>query len=230
MALSAVKTFVAGEPLFASDLNDMNTNILHNGLPLISPLTGALDANSQVITSVGALGFADGGSGSLALARSGIGLVWNDDTRDTLLQNTLAFNQTTVGNVGSGEDDLMSLALEASFFAVTNRCIRIVAGFTFADTANTKTLKIKLGSSTYTINDVTAAPQDVDAIVDVYLYRPSASHQTLRGSIYMASNAESMPYVAWTETETGALTLKFTGSATADNDIVQNFMAVTLVQ
>ena len=51
MALSAVKTFVSGEVLFASDLNDLNTNILNNGLALLSPLTGTLDCDSQQLTN-----------------------------------------------------------------------------------------------------------------------------------------------------------------------------------
>lgn len=51
MALAAVKTFIANEVLFASDLNALNTNILDNGLSVISPLTGTLDCNSQQLTN-----------------------------------------------------------------------------------------------------------------------------------------------------------------------------------
>jgi hypothetical protein len=45
VALSAVKTFIAGEVLLASDLNSLNTNILNNGVDLWSPATKAADMN-----------------------------------------------------------------------------------------------------------------------------------------------------------------------------------------
>lgn len=46
MALAAVKTFVAAEVLFASDLNSSITNVLNNPIALISPLTANLDFSS----------------------------------------------------------------------------------------------------------------------------------------------------------------------------------------
>lgn len=42
MALLAVKTFIAGEVLFASDVNALNTNILNNATDLVSPFTKAI--------------------------------------------------------------------------------------------------------------------------------------------------------------------------------------------
>ena len=50
MALSALKTFIAGEVLSAADLNALNTNILNNALSLVSPVTGAFDFDGQTIT------------------------------------------------------------------------------------------------------------------------------------------------------------------------------------
>lgn len=234
MALAAVKTFVAGEPLFASDLNEMNTNILANGLALISPLQNTIDANEESITDIGSLAFFDGGTsaGTGSLQRNGIALTFYDGVRTQVLQNTLLFNHTAVGNVGAGEDTLMTMSLEASFLASTSRCIRILGVFAFAANANTKTLKFYLGSSNITLNDATTAPNDVLAVVDLYLFRPSASHQTVRGSYAMTGMTESMPVAAWTETETNALTLKFTGEsgAAATDDIIQQAMWVTLIK
>ena len=42
MALAALKTFIAGEVLTASDLNSLNTNILNNAADLVSPFTKAI--------------------------------------------------------------------------------------------------------------------------------------------------------------------------------------------
>lgn len=83
MAVSAVKTWVALEALFADDLNAMNTNILNAGVALISPLTGDLDANGQDVTGLDELAFADaGGSPSAAgrLRRNGTDLEWHNGT------------------------------------------------------------------------------------------------------------------------------------------------------
>lgn len=52
MAISALKTWIAGEVLTASDLNGMNTNILNNALSLISPLTGNLNFNNNQATNM----------------------------------------------------------------------------------------------------------------------------------------------------------------------------------
>lgn len=47
MALSPVKTFIAGEVLTASDLNALNTNILSNPISLVFPATAAIDFDGQ---------------------------------------------------------------------------------------------------------------------------------------------------------------------------------------
>ena len=50
MALSRIKTWIAGEVLTASDLNAEYNNLLNNALTLISPLTGTLDIDGNTIT------------------------------------------------------------------------------------------------------------------------------------------------------------------------------------
>lgn len=47
MAISRVKTWIAGEVLTASDLNAEFNSILNNALSLVSPLTGNLDFNNN---------------------------------------------------------------------------------------------------------------------------------------------------------------------------------------
>jgi len=50
LALSRIKTWIAGEVLTASDLNAEYNNLLNNALTLISPLTGPLDIDGQTLT------------------------------------------------------------------------------------------------------------------------------------------------------------------------------------
>ena len=47
MALSANKTWLAGEILTAADLNDEFSNLYNNGLLLVFPATGAVDFNAK---------------------------------------------------------------------------------------------------------------------------------------------------------------------------------------
>ena len=49
MAISPFKTFVSGEVLTASDLNSSFTQITNNALSLISPLTGSLDVDGNIL-------------------------------------------------------------------------------------------------------------------------------------------------------------------------------------
>ena len=53
MALAAVKTFVAAEVLYASDLNASITNVLNNPMSLISPWTANLDADGYDLVDLG---------------------------------------------------------------------------------------------------------------------------------------------------------------------------------
>lgn len=54
MALSRVKTWIAGEVLNASDLNTEFNNILNNPMSLISPITSGLDLDGNTLTLDGA--------------------------------------------------------------------------------------------------------------------------------------------------------------------------------
>ena len=52
MAISRVKSWIAGEVLTASDLNAEFNNLLNQALALISPLTGNLDFNGNKATNL----------------------------------------------------------------------------------------------------------------------------------------------------------------------------------
>lgn len=101
MALSAVKTFVGGEILYAADLNALNTNILNNALSLISPLTGNLDASSNDITAIDELAFTDAvanPSASGRVRRNGSALMWAiEDARTNTTTRVLTAQATTSG-------------------------------------------------------------------------------------------------------------------------------------
>ena len=51
MAISRVKSWISGEVLTASDLNNEFNNLLNNALALVSPLTGNLNFNNNQATN-----------------------------------------------------------------------------------------------------------------------------------------------------------------------------------
>jgi hypothetical protein len=60
---------------------------------------------------------------------------------------TLVSNVVDVGNVGTGEDDLITYTLPANTLAAEGQSLEIEAGFSLAANANSKTLKMYLGAN-----------------------------------------------------------------------------------
>ena len=52
MAISRVTTWIAGQVLTASALNQEIDNLINNALAAVSPLTGTLDANQQQVSNL----------------------------------------------------------------------------------------------------------------------------------------------------------------------------------
>ena len=106
MALAAVKTFVAAEVLYASDLNASITNVLNNPMSLISPWTANLDADGYDLVDLGELEFRDESADPTAdgrLRRSGDELTWRtQDARTTTTARPWAIWADTTGTPAAG--------------------------------------------------------------------------------------------------------------------------------
>lgn len=79
MAISRSTTWASGQVLTASALNGEFNNVIDNALALISPLTGALNANGNDITSVDEITMGNGAAvptTSGGLRRNGNALTW----------------------------------------------------------------------------------------------------------------------------------------------------------
>jgi len=127
----------------------------------------------------------------------------------------------TVGNVGTGEDDLMSASISAATLETNTQCLCFEAHFTTAANANNKTVKIKFGATT--IYDSTAVAANDDRLhVHGVIYRTGAATQIARvtaignnGGAFLNDVQFSSP----TETLSGAITFKATCAGTSDNDV-----------
>src|SRR6185503_7835339 len=60
-------------------------------------------------------------------------------------------NTTAVGNVGGGEDDLMTYSLAANSLATNGQAIHVTAFGTFGANANNKTIKFFFGATSVTL-------------------------------------------------------------------------------
>lgn len=136
---------------------------------------------------------------------------------------------TVVGNVGAGEDDLMSYTMPANTLVALARGLRIVAWGSIANNANAKQLSMYFG-----------ADQPVDVAlttgaaygwrIETYILRTTAGNFTSSGILWWGAGATiSVGRVPLAETETAAIIIKCTGEAVADNDITQEGFVVEAI-
>lgn len=136
-------------------------------------------------------------------------------------------NATAVGNVGTGEDDLMTHALIASQLGTDGDGFQFECWGTIANNSNAKTVKAYFGST---------------ALVSVALPTSVAASWHIRGAVIRTGSATQEAVATLTvgaattyptttqsnpaETLSNAITFKCTGTATADNDIIQEGMII----
>lgn len=136
---------------------------------------------------------------------------------------------TPVGNIGAGEDDLLTYSLPAGTL-VSGKGIRITGWGTTANTAAAKTLKMYIGTQAIHALSMTINSNNWwRCIGEVYYTASSAQdynsilHQGGNTSLFNVTNGSA------TQNDAGALTVKMTGTATNNNDLIQRGMLVELI-
>lgn len=133
-------------------------------------------------------------------------------------------NVTAVGNVGAGEDDLITYALPANSLSANGKGLFIKAWGTTANNANAKTVKLYLGSAALMSFALVASIAGT-WIIEALVFRSGSNTQEAVAdlvSVGVAGAAVTAVTVSSpTQTDTGALTVKCTGTATSDNDVTQ---------
>jgi hypothetical protein len=140
---------------------------------------------------------------------------------------SLEVNTTAVGNVGSGEDDLMSFSVPASTLGANGDYLELVAWGSFAANANNKRIKLKFGATT--ILDTTAvAATGGTWRVQATIVRTGATAQLASAQLVTdnATLGDISGNASPGETLSGAVAVKLTGEATSDNDIQQLGMTI----
>ena len=150
-----------------------------------------------------------------------------DSATDIYLGGTLNVNNTIVGNIGAGEDTLISYSMDANSLAANGDHIEISAWGVVAANANNKTIKLKLGTTTVLTTGAVAANAGSWSI-EAKVIRTGASTQQVIAKI-ISDNAlivDSATYTAATESMIATLVISCTGEGTSDDDIVQRGLLI----
>jgi len=136
---------------------------------------------------------------------------------------TINVNTTAVGNVGAGEDDLITYTVPANTLSTNGDHIEFKVSGTFAANANTKRIRVKFGATT--LLDTTAlAFNGVDWSAEGTIVRTGATTQkaycAFRAGATLTSTSDD---TAPGETLSASSVFKVTGEATSNNDIVETF-------
>jgi len=144
---------------------------------------------------------------------------------------TASVQYTPVGNVGAGVDDLMTYTLPANSMSVVGTGVRVKAWGITANNADAKTLAFKVDGNTFLTQAMTTSIAGAWEIEMLFISTGANTQRryarltqsTLNGT---ASNLIQHSSSTEAANTTLAQVIKVTGSATNDNDIVQQGMIV----
>jgi hypothetical protein len=158
----------------------------------------------------------------------------NDNAVVARIDNTvshLTTNTTDAGNVGAGEDDLITYSVPAGTLATDGDYIEFTMTFTFAANANSKQIKVYFGSTAIYTSGA-RLQNDGTLTVTGRVIRTGAATQD--AAIEVSTNTVNFDDVAFystaAETLSGAITLKATGEGVSNNDIVQKILTVKYIR
>lgn len=135
---------------------------------------------------------------------------------------------TAIGNVGTGEDTLMSVTIPSGVFGTDNQVIHVYAEGDYGANGNGKVLKLYWGSTA--LATITGNDNGTKWNFDARIVRIGATSQRGSGRYTSDNTTFSSTGFAGAFTEnltTDNVIIKLTGTATDNNDIVQRGMIVT---
>ncbi len=152
----------------------------------------------------------------------------NTHIRDNMnvLRGSEFANATQVGNIGTGEDDLHTHTVSAGLLAVDGQMLRWDFNVFLANNANNKELKVHFGATSLSISNAVDANRFI--IGTVFLVRINATSQRLDCHAARLNVGIGKDALA-SETLSGAIVFKFTGTATATNDIQMQWSVMEFI-
>lgn len=145
-------------------------------------------------------------------------------------QRKLSINTTAVGNVGTGEDDLITYSMPANTLASNGNGIRITA---WGNVNHNGTNIVRLYFGTQLLEEITiSGTSDHRWRAVATVWRTGTSAQVFEAQMNEHNGGSSSSAVdngTATEDETAIIIIKCTGDALNDNDIVQKGLMVELI-
>lgn len=163
-------------------------------------------------------------------------LLMGSGTAEPKVGGLISAQTTYVGNVGVGEDDLMTYSLPANALTTTARGIRIKCWGVGANNANAKRLRLYFGSAAILdVTITTGSARSWEIVADVIRTGSNTQKTYARiiegansGAAVAAINGAQL-HAAPTQTETSAIVIKMTGEATANDDVIQEGMVIEFI-
>lgn len=139
-------------------------------------------------------------------------------------------NNTAVGNVGTGEDNLISYTLPANTLSADGNGVRITAWGTGANNGDAKTLKLYFGTAAILTTSLTTSQVDTWR-VEATVWRTGSNAQDYESRLNQAGTTSIIDVEngTTTQTDTATITIKLTGEATSNNDIINEGLLVEVL-
>ena len=139
-------------------------------------------------------------------------------------------NNTAVGNVTTGEDNLITYSLPINALYEAGRGVRITAWGTGANNANAKTLKLYFGTAVILTNSLTTSQANTWRMVAEVFSTGTDTQDYIAQFLQAGTVAQTDIELGTATQDDGAvITIKCTGDATATNDIVQEGLIVEIL-
>lgn len=142
---------------------------------------------------------------------------------------TIATSVGPVGNVGTGDDTLFTSTIQANTLNSGNKGLILSCSGTFANTINTKRLRVKFGGTTIFDSGALAITAAADWSIYCEIVRTGAATQKCITRLLTSSSVlvSTVDYATCAATLSNNNALAVTGEATANDDIVGEFFNIT---
>ena len=142
-------------------------------------------------------------------------------------KNTITVSTTSVGNVGAGEDTLITYSL-AAILDANAKGVRITAWGTTPNNANAKTLKMYFGSTAIVTDALPVNQVNVWKIVAEVIRTAASAEESVAYIVRTATigTGTDIENTQPAENTANAITIKCTGEATSNDDIVQRGLII----
>lgn len=148
------------------------------------------------------------------------------DNRPQTTSRLYAAN-VAVGNVGAGEDTLVTYKLAPKMLKADGQVIRITGYMDFANNANNKHVKVYFGGTSLSLFNAVITNVKGKFVAEVV--RSGSANQRMGGIGVASGVAATVLDTAIAESMVAEITIKVTAEATLDNDAVLRFFMIEIL-